>query len=317
MGRSYASAEAVQTANGCVALLANFPNFTANISRGESKLVRLKFSREIFSTEGANWTGLATKWVHLGLHWLNDLLKCLTYTSNDLKTALWHCIHRIPNFFCTKLILMLFIIVMFFSLWQRVLGAESKSSLGQLSKQMQRPRTLGGRREGGCPSFFFSQHCPSANAILNLQPPVPRQTPLVQSSVPQILTMPPSRVGPSPSYGTPHTILDLTGTDRTKKKEKGLYWPTCHTRAAALTLQPLPRGCPGKDLTHWFELQPELRVRITIWLQAAQSQINLPSLVKFILNCLKPNFKWFISNSLFSNQNTLSQRKNALNTCFN
>ena len=88
VGRSYASAEAMQTANGCVALLANFPNFTANISRGESKLVRLKFSREIFSTEGANWTGLATKWVHLGLHWLNDLPKCSTYTSNDLKTAL-------------------------------------------------------------------------------------------------------------------------------------------------------------------------------------------------------------------------------------
>ena len=154
-------------------------------------------------------------------------------------------------------------------------------------------KPLGGRREGGCLSFFFSQHCPSANAILNLQPPVPRQTPLVQSSVLQILTMPPSGVGPSPSYGTPHTILDLTGTDRTKKKEKGLYWPTCHTRAAALTLQPLPRGCPGKDLTHWFELQPELRVRKTIWLQAAQSQINLPSLVKFILNCLKPNFKWY------------------------
>ena len=291
----------MQTANGCVALLANFPNFTANISRGESKLVRLKFSREIFSTEGANWTGLATKWVHLGLHWLNDLPKCSTYTSNDLKTALWNYIHLIislvPNWFwCFS------ITNMFFSLWQRVLGAESKSSLGQLSKQVQRPRTLGGRREGGCLSFFFSQQCPLTIAILNLQPPVPRQTPLVQSSVPQILTMPPSRVGPSPSYGTPHTILDLTGTDRTKKKEKGPYWPTCHTRAAALTLQPLPRGCPGKDLTHWFELQPELRVRKTIWLQAAQSQINLPSIVKFILNCLKPNFKRLISNSLFLDQ---------------
>ena len=54
--RSYAA----QTTNGCAALLANFPNFTANISvGGESKLVGLKFGREIFSTEGANWTGMA------------------------------------------------------------------------------------------------------------------------------------------------------------------------------------------------------------------------------------------------------------------
>ena len=54
--RSYAA----QTTNGCAALLANFPNFTANISvGGESKLVGLKFGREIFSTEGANWNGMA------------------------------------------------------------------------------------------------------------------------------------------------------------------------------------------------------------------------------------------------------------------
>ena len=67
--RSYAA----PTTNGCAALLANFPNFTANISvGGESKLVRLKLGREIFSTEGANWTGMA-KWVGLGLHWVNDL----------------------------------------------------------------------------------------------------------------------------------------------------------------------------------------------------------------------------------------------------
>ena len=75
--RSYAA----PTTNGCAALLANFPNFTANISvGGESKLVRLKLGREIFSTEGANWTGMA-KWVGLGLHWVNDL----TYTDRIIQ----------------------------------------------------------------------------------------------------------------------------------------------------------------------------------------------------------------------------------------
>ena len=196
-------------------------------------------------------------------------------------------LYSLYNFFGTKL---LFYHYHVFQSLTNSSGSWIKIKPQTIVQASAKARTLGGRREGGYLSFFFSQQCQSAIAILNLQPPVPRQTPLVQSSVPQILTMPPSRVGPSPSYGTPHTILDLTGTDRTKKKEAGLYWPTCHTRAAALTLQPLPRGCPGKDLTHWFELQPELRVEKTICLQATQSQINLLSKVKFILNCLEPNF---------------------------
>ena len=84
--RSYTA----QTTNGCAALLANFPNFTANISvGGESKLVGLKFGREIFSTEaqiGPEWQ----KWVDLGLHWVNVLQTYGPYDTvctNDLRTA--------------------------------------------------------------------------------------------------------------------------------------------------------------------------------------------------------------------------------------